>query len=182
MATTASGARILVENDDKAHPDQLYAEAAHAMIYAGDTAAVITMAGSAAVKVLGNTEATGADLAEGEAQGVTVDIDAGTFTVDKGGTYELWFNGRVEGEEDEDVTLEWQKGGTDLDVPHKTIIEIDAATGVSALGKIVSGRSYVDLAAGDVIGLGVLGSNSEVINFIRFNFGLRLIKSKTYEG
>lgn len=180
--TAVSGQRINVEGDDKAHPTQLYAERDFAEIYAGDTAAVITMAGSAAVQVLGNTQATGADLTAGESQGITVDVAAGTFTIAKSGQYRLYATGRVEGEEDEDVTLEWQVGGADQDVPHKCIIEIDASTGVSALGKVRHMESKISLKKGDVVGLGVLGSNSEVINFIRFNFGLEQVSSTAYEN
>lgn len=179
--TSASGQKINLENDDLSHHDQLYAEHDLAEIRADATGAIITMAGSAAVQALGNTNATGNDLANSvTARGVTVDLDAGSFTIDKAGVYRCYLSGRVEGEEDEDVTLEWRKNGTNLGEPAECLIEYDATGGVAALGQIVAHEFKAVFAKGDVITLGVLGSNDEVITFKRFNFGIEQVGSTAY--
>lgn len=179
MATSASGPRINIEGDDKAAAQSLYAERDFAEIYSDATGAIITMAGSAAAKDLGNTAATGNDMAAGETNGVTVDIAAGTFTIAKSGTYRLRLSGSVTGEANEDITLEWALNGTALAEPHE--VSIAMGTDADDLEKSVAAESLVALDVSDVVKLTVLGSNSEVITFKRFNFGLEQVKSKFYE-
>jgi len=153
---------------------------AHAEIYSvNTTGAILTMAGSAAQLILGNTSATGVDLAESvTSRYVTTSLTAGTFTVQSPGVYELYFNGRLTGEEDEDVTLSWQLDSTDIEEPCEFIQEFDAATGVAELTQNVAQSCLVSLDNGDVIRLGALGSNSEVITFQGFNFGVRRVASE----
>lgn len=185
--TASSGQKVNLEHDDKSHPDQVYAEHDLAELFVDDTGATLTMASSPAELALGNTNNSGEDLANSvTARGVTVDLDDGTFAIDKAGVYRLYFCGRVEGEEDEDVTLKWQKdpGGSgafaDIGSPAESLIEFDASTGVSALGQPVSHECLVELAKGDLVRLVALGSASEVINFKRFNFGIEQVGSAAY--
>lgn len=184
MATNASGRRVLVENDDLAHPDQLYAESAFAELYTDATGVQITMAGTAAIKQLGSDDADSGVLAASVAAvGVTTALTDGSFTVDKGGVYRLYFSGEVAGEEDEDVLIEWYKNGTALGEPAELNITFGIATTVEgALVQNISHECIVSLAAGDVLTLEFLGSNSEVITAARFNFGIEMLSSDTYEG
>ncbi len=178
--TASSGNRVLLEGDDNPHGEQMYVAADCAEIFAAAFARVTFTATPAAV-ALGNTAATGTDLAASfTAVGVTVDLAAGSFTVDKPGLYQLYFCGRITGEEDEDVTLEWAKGGTVLAAPHQFIKVIDG-TLFNALIDECSFQSTVLLAKGDVITLTVLGSASEVVDFTGFNFGIRFITSTNYD-
>ncbi|MEK9722168.1 MAG: hypothetical protein VW405_01625 [Rhodospirillaceae bacterium] len=179
MTTAASGPRVNLEGDDKSHPDKLYVERDFAEIYANATGAIITMAASAAAKTLGNTDATGDDLVAGASSGVTVSVTAGSFTVARSGTYRLRLSGSVTGEANEDISLEWAKGGTALAEPHECSIAM--GTDADDLEKSVSHESLVALRDGDVITLTVLGANSEVITFKRFNFGVEQVSSLYYE-
>ena len=180
MATTSvSGSRINVEGDDKAQPSSMYAERDFGEIYTTATGAIITMAASAAAIDLGNTNATGDDVVAGESSGVTVAIAAGTFTIARSGTYRLYLSGSVTGEANEDVTFEWAKNGTALNVPH----EVSVAMGTDAddLEKPVAAGSLVALRAGDAVKLTVLGSNDEVITMKRFVWGVEQVSSLYYE-
>ena len=181
MPTAASGQAILVENDDKTHGDHLYAAADRGAFYMSTMA--ITMAASAAAKVVGQTQSSaGAAVAQTGKGGMTVDKDAGTFTIDKPGDYELGLCGRVVGEEDEDVTLEWQKNGTNLNAPHQETIEFDATGGVQALNQRISRATVVEgLKKGDVIAVNVLGSNDEVITFNDFYISVKQVGSANYD-
>ena len=174
------GLRINFGKNDLKYPAELYAEKDFFEIYADATGAAITMASSAAVQVLGNTNGVG-DLANSvTANGFTVDLDAGTATVANTGIYRCHASGRVTGEEDEDVTLEWQLAGSNIGEPAEMVIEFDATGGVAALGQQVHMEFIDSFTAGQTIALGVLGSNNEVITFSRFNFGCEQIKSGTF--
>lgn len=180
--TTADGRKIRLEGDDGVHPKKLYAETAFAELHINRTGDTITMAASAAAKDLGTTAAGGSNIVNSvTAKGVTVDAAAGTFTVDYTGVYRLSFSGQVTGEEDEDVTLEWQKNGAVFDPDVQAVVEFDATTS-SALVQEVSKSQLVDLAKDDVVKLTVLGSNDEVITFKDFSFGLELVCSDTFEN
>jgi len=76
------------------------------------------------------------------------------------------------------VTLSWQLDSTDIEEPCEFIQEFDAATGVAELTQNVAQSCLVSLDNGDVIRLGALGSNSEVITFQGFNFGVRRVASE----
>lgn len=181
--TTADGLKIRVESDDGVHPDNLYAEVAFAELHIDSTQETITMAASAAAKDLGTTAAGGSNIVNSvTAKGVTVDAAAGTFTVDKTGVYRLYLNGTVAGEEDEDVTLEFQNNGAVFDPDVQVVIEFDASTGVSALSQNITKEQLVSLDKDDVVKLTVLGSNSEVITFTDFVWGLELKCSETFEN
>lgn len=178
---TANGPRIKVGRYGTVYKAELYAEAAFWEFRADATGAVLTMAGSPAALALGNTNATGNDLAESvTATGVTTSLTAGSGTILYAGTYECHATGRVTGEEDEDVTLEWAKNGTAIGEPAELVIEFDASTGVAELSQPVSMRFLDEFAVGDVVTLTALGSSAEVITFSRFNFGCKLIKSATF--
>lgn len=182
---TCSGQRLVNEIDDKPVGGQQYAESDCAEIFStSGTGATLTMAtaGALAALTLGNTTATGDDLANSfTAKGITVDLAAGSFTIDKSGLYQLYFSGQVTGEEDEDVTLEWAKGGTALNAPHQLTITYGIATTVEGcLVQLVAKQSTIALNKGDVITLTALGSASEVVVFKDFVFGLRQVGSRDY--
>lgn len=171
-ATTEDGLRVRRGDDGVG-----YAERSMADIYAGATAATITMAGTPANLFLGNTSGEGADLTAGLDSDITVDIAAGKFTIENVGDYCVWYTGLVTGEEDKPATLEWFKNGSALGPPHETVVTFDV-TAFSALSQNITHRSCVaDLKSGDYLQLGVLGSANEVISFTRFNFGIEQVKS-----
>lgn len=183
-STTADGKKVRVEADDGVHPDKLYTEAAFAELHIDSTQETITMAATAAVKDLGTTAAGGSNIVNSvTAKGVTVDAAAGTFTVDFTGTYRLYLNGQVSGEEDEDVTLEFQNNAAVFDPDVQIVITYGIATTVEGtLTQLVSKSQLVDLDKDDVVKLTVLGSNSEVVTFADFSWGLELVCSETFEN
>lgn len=181
LAEAASGLKLNIEKDDKSHPGHFYAEADHAEFYTTTAdGGIITMASTAAVQALGNTNATGDDIAASvTAVGMTQSLTAGTLTVAKPGNYRCYYAGYVTGEEDEDVTLEWQKNSTALEEPAEIVIEIDDA-GLLPLKQYVSHEFKIALRKNDVMRLTALGSNDEVITFLGFNWGCEQISSLAY--
>ena len=181
-STTADGKKIRVESDDGVHPDKLYSETAFAELHINRTGDTFTMAGSPVTLDVGTTDAGGTNVVNSvTAKGVTVDAAAGTFTVDFTGTYRIYHNGQVTGEEDEDVTLEWENNGAVFDPDVQTVLEFDVTTS-SALIQECSKSQLVNLDKDDVVKLTVLGSASEVITLKDFSFGLELICSETFEN
>lgn len=181
-STTSKGPRILVADDDGVHGDQLYAECAFGELHISAAGETFTMAGSPAILAVGTTDAGGSNVvASVTAVGCTVDAAAGSITVDKAGVYRLYFNGVVQGEDNEDITLEFYKNGAVFDPDVQRVVEIAAASGL-ALAQDISKEQLVSLEADDVVTLEVLGSASEVITLEDFSWGLNLVKSDTFEG
>lgn len=180
-STTSKGKRIIVAGDDGVHGEQLYAETAFAEFHISAAGETFTMAATPAILAVGTTDAGGSNVvASVTAVGCTQDLAAGSVTTDKAGVYRLYFNGVVQGEDNEDITLEFYKNGAVFDPDVQRVVEIAAASGL-ALAQDISKSQLVDLAVGDVVTLEVLGSASEVITLEDFSWGVELVKSSTFE-
>ena len=180
--TASSGNRVLVEGDDHPDPLERYVVADCGELFCTDTDADFTMAVTPVVVAVGETANGGASAitASFTAVGMTVAAAAGTFTINTTGLYEMYFCGRITGEDTEDVTLEWEKASVSLDVPHK-FIKVFQSTNKNALIDECYHTSTISLVKNDVIRLGVLGSASEVISLANFNWGMRFLSSLTYD-
>ena len=182
MTDAASGLAVRTQNDDQPAPQQLYAESAFGEMYTDATGDALTMASTAAAKPVANGAAgfNSAGLATGESNDVTLSIADGTFTVARGGTYLLEFNGTVvSGDAEEDITFEWQKNGTNLGEPAEAFLAMPAAA-AALLNQHVSHACIVALSPGDAVRLTVLGQDDQAITLQRFNLRVRLLKSQSY--
>ena len=84
------------------------------------------------------------------------------------------------GEEDEPVAFEWQKDAVNLGEPTECTVLLDVTLGHAIAGRNVSHECKVDLVKGEVVGLNVLGSNSEVITLTALVMGIEQCGSLDY--
>lgn len=171
-----AGPRILVNNGEDAreqkHPDDLYAEAEHAIMSDASDGTGITITVAAAGTYQRLLHASG--FQSDTIGDITVAPTTGIFTCKKAGKYRVNFEGQVKGTNAKYYLLAALKNGSAVANSVRRV-----AAQATAVFQNVTAGWYLDLNPGDTCSLGIdVETSANTVTFDGFTLEVRLIESQ----